>query len=155
MKRARPDEREAKALLHAGACDRLARRASREEMLWHLPALPAAGNHAGSFRRARAPATGHPPGQPDRAPAPGIPGAGLLTGHHPIVLFEDALKNARSIKAGDLASHVGRRVRFAGWLITGKTVFTSQMQGMQFLTFEDESGLVEATLFPRSTAASI
>ncbi|HEX5679547.1 MAG TPA: OB-fold nucleic acid binding domain-containing protein, partial [Desulfobacterales bacterium] len=50
-------------------------------------------------------------------------------------------------KAADLPRRVGRRVRFAGWLITGKVVETKKGEPMEFLTFEDETGLVETTFF--------
>ena len=38
--------------------------------------------------------------------------------------------------------------RFAGWLITGKVVTTKHGDPMEFLTFEDETGIVETTFFP-------
>jgi DNA polymerase III alpha subunit len=49
---------------------------------------------------------------------------------------------------------VGRRVRLAAWLITGKVVHTRHGDPMEFLTFEDETGIVETTFFPGATAAS-
>ena len=55
----------------------------------------------------------------------------------------------RVVRAVDLPRLAGKRVRFAGWLITGKVVRTRSDETMQFLTFEDETGLVEATFFPR------
>jgi DNA polymerase-3 subunit alpha/error-prone DNA polymerase len=45
---------------------------------------------------------------------------------------------------------VGRRVRLAAWLITGKVVHTRHGDPMEFLTFEDESGIVETTFFPEA-----
>ena len=41
-------------------------------------------------------------------------------------------------------------MRFAGWLITGKTVTTKHGDPMEFLTFEDETGMVETTFFPEA-----
>jgi DNA polymerase-3 subunit alpha/error-prone DNA polymerase len=41
-------------------------------------------------------------------------------------------------------------VHFAGLLITGKVVHTKQGDPMEFLTFEDETGLVETTFFPKA-----
>ena len=40
------------------------------------------------------------------------------------------------------------RVKFAGWLITGKVIHTKRGDPMEFLTFEDDTGLVETTFFP-------
>jgi DNA polymerase-3 subunit alpha/error-prone DNA polymerase len=65
-----------------------------------------------------------------------------------MVLFEDALKNRGIVKAADLERHAGRRVQMAGVLITGKVVSTKHGDPMEFLTFEDETGLVETTFFP-------
>ena len=38
---------------------------------------------------------------------------------------------------------------FAGWLITGKVVNTKQGDPMKFLTFEDETGIIETVFFPK------
>ena len=48
----------------------------------------------------------------------------------------------------DLPRYIGKKVGFAGWLITGKTVNTKQGDPMKFLTFEDETGIVETVFFP-------
>jgi error-prone DNA polymerase len=45
---------------------------------------------------------------------------------------------------------VGRHVQMAGLLITGKVVHTKHGDPMEFLTFEDETGLVETTFFPQA-----
>jgi DNA polymerase-3 subunit alpha/error-prone DNA polymerase len=39
-------------------------------------------------------------------------------------------------------------VRLAAWLVTGKVVHTRHGDPMEFLTFEDETGIVETTFFP-------
>ena len=75
---------------------------------------------------------------------------GFLCDRHPIELYADAVHRAGAVKAADLPRRVGRRVRFAGWLITGKVVETKQGEPMEFLTFEDETGLVETTFFPEA-----
>jgi DNA polymerase-3 subunit alpha/error-prone DNA polymerase len=75
---------------------------------------------------------------------------GFLCDRHPMELYADALRRAGAAKAVDLPRCVGRRLRFAGWLITGKVVETRQGEPMEFLTFEDETGLVEATFFPET-----
>ena len=73
---------------------------------------------------------------------------GFAYDRHPIELYADAVQRAGAVKAVDIPRRVGRRVRFAGWLITGKVVETKQGEPMEFLTFEDETGLVETTFFP-------
>ena len=37
-----------------------------------------------------------------------------------------------------------------GWMITEKSVQTKQHEPMEFITFEDLTGLYEATLFPKT-----
>ena len=158
LDRVRPEENEARSLILAGACDSLPRAGTRPELLWQL-----ARHRSGAWRAAR-----REPGSPClfELPAPDPPPLppesarerlrreyrvlGFLTGPHPMELFADALKGRGLIKARDLPSHAGQRVRLAGWLITGKTVATKSNQPMEFLTFEDETGLVEATFFPEA-----
>ncbi len=154
--RVRPDQREVRALIHAGAFDSLYPGQDHAELLWRLArrsrqraAVPAA---AGDLFAAVEPAP-----MPYLPPGDGIERLrqqyrvlGFLLERHPMVLFAGALKGAGVIKARDLARHQGRRVKVAGWLITGKTVSSKHHEPMQFLTFEDETALVETTFFPRA-----
>lgn len=73
---------------------------------------------------------------------------GFLCGRHPMTLYANNLKKNGVVKAAHLPQYVGRRVRLAGWLITGKTVRTKHGDPMEFLTFEDDTGIVETTFFP-------
>ena len=75
---------------------------------------------------------------------------GFLCDRHPMVLYQDALKHRGIVKAKDLRRRVGPHARLAGQLITGKVVSTKHGDPMEFLTFEDETGLVETTFFPRA-----
>jgi DNA polymerase-3 subunit alpha/error-prone DNA polymerase len=71
---------------------------------------------------------------------------GFLCHDHPIKLVRnDAVQ---TVKAAELVRCVGRSVQFAGWLLTGKMVSTKTGEVMEFLTFEDETGIVETTFFP-------
>ncbi len=65
-------------------------------------------------------------------------------------LFAHKLQQHRTVNAVDLPRFIGRRVRLAGWLITGKVVSTKTGDPMEFLTFEDETGIVETTFFPQT-----
>jgi DNA polymerase-3 subunit alpha/error-prone DNA polymerase len=65
-------------------------------------------------------------------------------------LYAAILQKLGTVKAVDLPRHLGRRVRLAGWLITGKVVTTKHGDPMEFLTFEDETGIVETTFFPQT-----
>jgi DNA polymerase III alpha subunit len=73
---------------------------------------------------------------------------GFLCRHHPLSLVNGAAARGL-VKIEALAGCVGRSVALAGWLLTGKKVATKDGETMEFLTFEDETGLVETTFFPR------
>ncbi|MCF8036665.1 MAG: hypothetical protein K9K62_07325, partial [Desulfobacteraceae bacterium] len=75
---------------------------------------------------------------------------GFLCDRHPMSLISERLKNQNLVKAWNIANHTGRQVRFAGWLITGKTVLSKKGDPMKFVTFEDETGIVETAFFPRA-----
>jgi DNA polymerase III alpha subunit len=48
-----------------------------------------------------------------------------------------------------LATRIGRPICLAGLVATGRHTETKNGEEMQFITIEDEWGLVEVTLFPR------
>ena len=152
MHRVRPADDEARALIHAGAFETLHPEEEPACLLWQL-----AQSRAGAARRGGAGSLfWSAPGE-----APPLPPAehrerlrrqfavlGFLPGGHPMELFAAQLKGLNLVKARDLPSHAGKRVSLAGWLLVGKVVSTGKNEPMQFLTFEDETGLVEATFFP-------
>ncbi len=147
--RVRPADDEARALIHAGALDSLGSTANRAMLLWELAA----------FHRAQAPlAQGslfdvHPP-KPPPLPDPDpleqlrreYAALGFLCRVHPLSLVMQ--NGQRRTTARFLPNCTGRRVRVAGWLLTGKLVSTKTGEAMEFLTFEDETGTIEATFFP-------
>jgi DNA polymerase III alpha subunit len=53
------------------------------------------------------------------------------------------------VRSVDLPRHKGRRIRTAGIAVTGRSVQTTEGREMQFITLEDEWGLMELTVFPR------
>ncbi len=152
--RVRPDETEARALIHSGALDRFSSRKHRAALLWQFS----------KWQKARAPKNTNLSLFSDCAPAamPDLPEddpqnrlryefavLGFLCACHPMTLFEDRLKPLNLTRADAIPKHLGRRVQFAGWLITGKTVLTAKGDPMKFVTFEDETGIVETVLFPK------
>ena len=72
---------------------------------------------------------------------------GTTLDSHPLALYPQALKRSRTL-GKDLPSLAGRRVDLAGWPITAKPVLTSAEEPMEFVSFEDETSLYEAVLFP-------
>ncbi len=73
---------------------------------------------------------------------------GFLCKSHPISQIRAAQKTS-SIRAEQLPLLVGKKVQLTGWLITGKLISTKTGAPMEFITFEDETSLFEATFFPR------
>ena len=67
-----------------------------------------------------------------------------------MTLVREKFKDIDTIKAADLPRMAARKVCFAGWLITGKVVKTRQGDSMKFLSFEDDTGLVETVFFPKT-----
>ena len=160
LDRVRPAEDEARALIHCGALDGLNPGGNRAALMWQLAGWLKTRS-AGSIPQTRSLF-----GAADQTPADLLPllppederdrlrrefaVLGFLCDRHPMELYAAARQKLRTVKAGDLPRHLGRRVRLAGWLITGKVVTTKHGDPMEFLTFEDETGIVETTFFPQT-----
>jgi DNA polymerase-3 subunit alpha len=72
---------------------------------------------------------------------------GFITGPPLISLFRPRVPDDQ-ICSRDLAANIGRRVRLSGLVATARHTPTSDGRDMQFVTLEDEWGLIEVTLFP-------
>ena len=148
-----PSADEARALIHAGALDNLCPGASRAALVWNLSRWlqrQTKGPRTLDLFEARTTETlpDLPPDDPMEKRRREFAVLGFLCDRHPMALFAEALKNTRRVPAADLCRHAGRSVCVAGWLITGKVVRTKRGEPMEFLTFEDETGTLEATFFP-------
>ena len=158
LERATPDEAEARALIRCGACDSLEPGRDRVDLLWELARWlyrrrqSRRAIQAGLFDTPldEAPPKLQPTQEMERL-RDEFSVLGFLCDRHPMVLFQPHLP-VNIIKAADLKRYAGQWVRVAGWLITGKVVHTKRGEPMEFLTFEDETGLMETTFFPRAYA---
>jgi error-prone DNA polymerase len=74
---------------------------------------------------------------------------GFITDAHPMQLHADRLRRFRLCPSTELHQHVGRHVLAAGMLTTAKPVHTAKDEPMEFATFDDGYGLIEAVLFPQ------
>ncbi len=148
--RTRPAEDEARMLIHAGALDSLQREANRTILLWELACfcrLQTSQKNMSLFPVSLpVPPRLTPPKLRDQLRRE-YEALGFLCHTHPICLFDR--KQERCIASSQLTRYIGIDVRFAGWLLTGKLVSTKTGEPMEFLTFEDEKGVVEATFFPK------
>ena len=73
---------------------------------------------------------------------------GFITDAHPMQLHADQLRRYRLCRSTELNQHAGRHVLAAGMLTTAKPVHTGKDEPMEFATFDDGHGLIEAVLFP-------
>ena len=153
-----PREDEVRALVHSGSLDSLDEKGNRAAILWAFAALQRQKKIMG-----REPCLFE--SKPAILPAPDLPKEipmeklrrefsvlGFLCAFHPMVLYRDILRNYHTVKAKDLSKFINRTIAFAGWLITGKVVITKHGDPMKFLSFEDETGLVETVFFPKPYA---
>ncbi|MEN8200692.1 MAG: DNA polymerase III subunit alpha, partial [Thermodesulfobacteriota bacterium] len=148
--RVRPQKDEGRALIQAGALDGLACGKRRAMLLWELSQFLSLAK----LRRS-SPLFGlELPHPPDLQPfnerellRQEFAALGFLCRMHPIQLYSERLQGRR--RTCELRQFRGKRVVVAGWLISGKLVSTKSGEVMEFLTFEDESGLVETLFFPR------
>ncbi len=153
LQRVRPDETETRALIHSGALDTLHPGESHADLLWALAVWRNSRNLRSQqgdwfelYPTVQRPIL--PPDSPYQRLRREYETLGFLCDLHPMTLYGDCLKDQNLVKAVDFPRYVGRRIRFAGLLITGKVVRTRYDEPMEFLTFEDETGLVETTFFP-------
>src|SRR5262249_48027876 len=73
---------------------------------------------------------------------------GVLAGPPLLVLFLPLL-SSRLQDTRSVAGRIGQPIRLAGLVATGRHTETKNGEEMQFVTLEDEWGLVDVTLFPR------
>jgi len=158
LERVRPDEDEARSLINCGALDALNPVGNRASLLWDLACWlkskrPKAAAQS-LFRRADTTGNCQPPLLPAEDEHERLRREfsvlGFLCDRHPMELFAGKLQKRHTIKAVDLPRFIGRKVCTAGWLITGKVVSTKTGDPMEFLTFEDETAIVETTFFPQA-----
>jgi DNA polymerase-3 subunit alpha/error-prone DNA polymerase len=158
LERVRPAEDEARALINCGALDALNFGGNRAALLWELAcwlkSKRTKANAPSLFDRSEAIGHCQPPVLPAEDERERLRREfsvlGFLCDRHPMELFANRLQKRRTVKAVDLPRFIGRQVRLAGWLITGKVVSTKKGDPMEFLTFEDETGIVETTFFPQA-----
>jgi len=151
LERVNPPEDELRQLVMAGGLDSIAAHQDRSLILWEAARRQKDrnGKIKGSLFRAGSIVLPTLPKTPKRQKLRReFQALEFLCTCHPLSQLQDRLENSGRIMACNLFQNVGRMVRLAGWLITGKTVGTKHGETMQFLTFEDESGVAETVFFP-------
>jgi error-prone DNA polymerase len=155
LDRIQPDDPEARSLINAGAFDLLHPKENRAALLWELVCRQTSGSNrsgAGDLFKERTAVS--KPKLPTEKHLSRLrkefEALGFLCDRHPMVLYAGMLKKLWIVKAVDLNHFIGRHVRVAGLLITGKVVHTKHGDPMEFLTFEDDTGLIETVFFPKA-----
>jgi DNA polymerase-3 subunit alpha len=77
----------------------------------------------------------------------------MYPSHHPMQVLRDEAAREGCVTTIDLPSLIGQVVRIAGLVASTRRLATGANQIMQFVTLEDEHGLVEAILFPKTYKA--
>jgi DNA polymerase-3 subunit alpha/error-prone DNA polymerase len=157
LARVHPARDEAEAMVHAGALDGLHPRAAdnRGMLIWLLAAWFKQRKTGGTLFSLDP----TPPPLPPEGARQGLRNQfrvlGFLCDRHPMTLFAEERRRYQALTAEALqnlpkeAVRERQRMRFIGWLITGKLVSTKKGEPMEFLSFEDETGLLECTLFSK------
>ncbi len=75
---------------------------------------------------------------------------GLSVGEHPMAALRPWLAERGIVDSAALPRRVGQRVRAAGVVAATRSTTTRKGEPMRFITLEDETGIFEVTLFPRT-----
>jgi error-prone DNA polymerase len=141
-----------RVLIQAGACDAIGRGMTRPQMIWSVDADPRRGRPAqGVLGLEETVATALPPlpeYDVDRQLRDEYTVLGYLASRHPMALVADTVRAIHSVPATALPDHVGQLVDCVGMLTTGKPVHTVKDEPMEFVTFDDGTGLIETVIFP-------
>jgi len=140
LDRLKPETAQTILLIKAGCFDSVAGELTRPALIWRLYAS-----------RSSTP-TGYLPIPADYSALRQLAHEWELFGfplsRHPLDRFAKSVAGHPPIHAQDLPRHVGTTVRLLGWMVTEKIVSTKRGEPMEFVTFEDRTGLYDATFFP-------
>jgi error-prone DNA polymerase len=138
-------------LIKAGCFDALAGLDCRPTLLWTLLQSGAGSGRDKNDRLFAEPAPAVPSLPPfDRQALldQELETLGLLISCHPLQLFGDRQTRTGTVPAQEMHRWVGRHVAMVGWWITGKTVQDKSGRPMEFVSFEDLTGMFDANFFP-------
>jgi len=139
-------------LIQAGACDAIGRGMTRPQMMWTVDTDPRRGLATQGRLGLEENDVGVLPPLPeydaDRQLRDEYAVLGYLASCHPMALVADTVRAIHPVPATALPDHVGRLVSCVGMLTTGKPVHTVKDEPMEFVTFDDGTGLIETVIFP-------
>ena len=152
LRRVRIDTNDARLLIKAGCFDQLEGKGRRPALLWELLARreQANGEQNGLFDAPVPDLPSPPPYDEKTVLDQELETLGMLVSAHPLTLYQEQIVVHRPVKACELTNWIGRHVTMVGWWITGKTVQDKNGRPMEFVSFEDTSGIYDATFFPQA-----
>ena len=153
LARVRIDAADAMLLVKAGCFDALEGRERRPELLWLILERQQQGMKEGGLF-AEAGGVLRQPRPYDRQTVLNqeLATLGMLLSCHPLQLHREAIARLRPVRAERMGEWSGRYVTMTGWWVTGKPVQDKEGRPMEFVTFEDTTGLFDATFFPQAYA---
>ena len=138
LARVEPEPAHARTLIKAGCCDSIAGELTCPALLWRT--------YAGRKAIAGLPIPDEY--SPSQQLAHQAEAFGFVVSCHPLRLYHAHFNTLRPVAGSDMTSYIGRHVTMIGWLITEKFAETKDGLPMEFATFEDETALYDATIFP-------
>jgi DNA polymerase III alpha subunit len=155
LRRTRIPKREVEALILAGSLDFTG--LNRPQLLWELETTYEREHGRGGLGLAEA--SGDDWSRLHHPPLKDYPAVvkvrhemeflDLALTAHPLALFRDRIADLGASPIAEALQRPGQRVRVAGLVAASRRTPTKKGETMQFLTLEDETGLLETTLFPK------
>ncbi|MDO3380207.1 DNA polymerase III subunit alpha [Geoalkalibacter halelectricus] len=152
LRRVRMDVADVRLLIKAGCFDALEGKQRRPALLWALLAHRHAAPGASLFDEAPPELPTPPPYDDRQVIAQELETLGLLISCHPLALHRYAIARLKPVSAARMGAWTNRYVTMIGWWVTGKTVQDKDGRPMEFVSFEDTTGLFDATFFPQAYA---
>lgn len=152
LTRVKSEPAEMRLLIRAGCFDSISNALNRPQLLWKLLQLhsPSTAHEGFAFAQTRPWIPEIPEYPEEQRLQDEIETLGLMLSRHPMSLYQDILGRTEHLPAARMYEGIGQRVRMVGWLITGKVVATKHQESMEFMTFEDLTGIYETTFFPKA-----
>ena len=173
LNRTKGEETQTRLLVKAGCFDRIAGEVTRPGLLWrlyahhaqqelqhHLKSTPLSYGSTDMGGSISHPSLLTPYGSSalpiprDYAPRQKIQheieSFGFPLSRHPLELYAEAFQGFNAVSAHNMKKWTRHTVTMIGWMITEKSVQTKHHEPMEFITFEDLTGLYEATFFPKT-----
>jgi DNA-directed DNA polymerase III PolC len=153
LRRVPIDAEDVRRLVKAGGFDDLEGKERRPRLLWELLARGAVEPAGAPSLFDQPPVLPEPPGYDGRTVLnQELETLGMLVSCHPLDLHRRAIARIKPLPAWELGAWEGRYVTMIGWWVTGKPVQDKDGRPMEFVTFEDTTGLFDATFFPQAYA---